>query len=731
MGVHIDLNSISKRYAVMVLAAFFCLLISQSNFAEPLIPTIKVVHVGKHQELSIPIDSRFQSLGRQHLNFKPDLSSSYWIKPTLTNGREFKPGDLFTINPTSLDMIDMYIPEIAGTTPVISSGRFDINTQAKFSRRSRVFEIPDNYKTGQTILFYVSARNSGSILIKYWEHDEYLINDRKYNSIYSAVYASLFILILINFIFYLAIGDDSYLRYVFYLACFLLFILMTTGKIYDFSGGRYIAGSYNASTALFALTCFSFILFAQGFLKLKEFTPKFYRFTQMISALLIVLLIVALFITPVPYISFSILNFVTLFCMPLCILAAIYIWTKGHRPAKYFFLAFIPLFLFITLRIFAIIEVLPEWRFAVSGFQIAIVFQALILSLGLADRIISLRQQRDDAQDHSDSVSSLIKKDKDFSKFLSTLGSDVRSNPTAEHDEIIIYKFFERLESLFNINKGAIIFQIESELKVLSNSTVSQTGFDGYVHDHVLEISRICHAGTIDELTIYKHPFFSRFSKMLILPVNMRGHEWSCMVLNIEVTRQFTSLEMDTLQKYSTELIRTLVNAEKIKDISKRAETDHLTQVLNRGAILDVLNAETDTALISALPLSIAFLDIDHFKLINDTYGHEAGDTCLSYLALQCRRYLPKGAYVGRMGGDEFLFVFPNFLPHKVKESLEITVASIETLIIDDQECSFTLSIGIAQYKPSEMNVKSLLREADETLYIAKENGRNQITIAA
>ena len=731
MGVYqVSINSFIRQTGIL-LALLLCLIGTQNLSAEPLTPTIKAVHVGKYQELAIPAAIRFQSLDTRHLNFKSDLSSSYWLKPTLTNGREFKKGDLFTLNPTSLDTIDMYIPELAGDTPIIKSGRFDINTSPKFSHRSRVFEIPKNYTPGQDILFYVNARSSGRVLIEYWEHDEYLILDRKHSSIYSAVYASLFVLIIINFIFYLAIRDKNYLSYVFYLSMFLLFILMTTGKIYEFSSAQYIAASYKSATALYALTCFSLLFFAQGFLKFKHFTPIFYRFSQMLLAIFGGLFILALAVTPVPYVSFAILNISILIGMPLCLIAAMYIWSNGHREAKYFVLAFTPLFIFIGLRILTIIEIVPEWDFAVSGFQIAIVLQALILSLGLTERILYLRQQRDDAQIHSDSVSSLIKTDKDFSNFLSGVGADVRADPTADHDAIIIGKFFKRLETLFKINKGAIIFQVESELKVLSNTAVSQAGFDGYVADHVLEISRICHANSIDELTIYKHPFFSRFSKMLILPVHMRGHEWSCMIVNIELTRQYTSLELDTLQKYSTELIRTVVNAEKIKDISIRAETDHLTQVLNRGATLDALKKEISNAYISALPLSIAFVDIDHFKEINDSYGHEAGDTCLSYLALQCRRYLPKGCYLGRMGGDEFLYIFPNYFPDQVKQSLDATVASIDTLIIDDQECTFTLSIGIAQFKRNEMDLKGLLREADETLYIAKENGRNQITIAA
>ena len=731
MGVYQALNFTYKRYTFMLLAFLFCLLISHSNFAEPLIPTIKAVHVGKYQEISIPKDNRFQSLDTLHLNFKSDLSDGYWLKPTLTNGREFSKGDLFAINPKSLDVIDMYIPEIAETTPVVSSGRFDINTAPKFSHRSRVFEIPDSYETGQEILFFISARSSGLFVIEYWEHDEYLIMDRKHSSIYSAVYASLFVLILINFIFFLAIRDNSYLSYVFYLSIFLLYILMTSGKIYEFSSARYLAASYKSSTALYALACFSFVLFAQGFLKLKKFTPIFYRFSQMLLCSYAGVFILALTLRSVPYFSLSIINISILICMPLFLIAAIYTWIKEHREAKYFVIAFIPLFVFIALRILAVSDLIPQWGFAVSGFQIAIVFQALILSLGLVDRILSFKQQRDDAQKHSDDVTTLFKSDKDFSHFLSTLGADVRANPTANHEDIIIGKFFTRLESLFNINNGSIIFQIESELKILSNTAVTQTGFESYVHDHIQEISRICHANTINELTIYKHPFFSRFSKMLILPVHMRGHEWSCMIVNIELTRKFTSLELETLHKYSTELIRALVNAEKIKDISLRAETDHLTQVLNRGAILDILKNEMNNVLISGMPLSVAFVDIDHFKAINDTFGHEAGDTCLSYLALQCRRFLPKDAYVGRMGGDEFLFVFPDFTPDQVKVSLNTTVASLDTLIIEDQECSFTLSIGISQFKPKEMDIKALLRKADETLYLAKENGRNQITIAA
>lgn len=721
-----------KRY-FQILVILFCIYLAQHGYSDPLLPTLKIVHVENVQSdlRKIPDKSRFKDLDQKILTFNSDLSDGYWVKPILPNAVEFETGYLFAVSPVTIYQTEVYIPSLSTAEPVYTRNRFDINSSPKFSHRAQVFELPDDFVSGSDVYFYLESRSDQELKIEYWEHDEYLIQDRKNSSLYSAIFASLFVLVLVNFIFFIAIRDLNYLAYVFYLVSVLFFIMLTTGKIYEFGFGKILAGNYNGTLALYSLTCLSFTIFVQNFLKLKLYTPLFHKFTQFAVLFFTGMLLTALFVWPVPYVSFNIVNYFALLALLPLTFCVIKIWLKGHRQAKYFLLAFMPLIATISVRLLAVLDYIPNWNWALEGFQIAVVFQAIILSVGLADQMLELRKQRDEAQLLSSKTKSILQTEKDFSKFLSRITDSVRAKPSQNHDELIINSFFDRLKQMYNIERGAIIYQIDTDLKVMSNNEINQSAFYDYVHDHITDVSRVCHNIELKELTVYNHPLFSRFTKMLVIPVHMRGHEWSGMLINLEVSRKLSSDQYDSLQRFATELVRAIVNAHNLNHFSIKAETDSLTQVLNRGAILDVLSSEIEHFKVSQLPLCIAFMDIDHFKKINDNLGHEAGDMCLAYLALQIRRYLPEGSFVGRMGGDEFLFIFPNHEQNQTRDILSGVSNSLETLIIEDVECSFTLSIGIARYNDSRQDIKTFLRNADDALYKAKQNGRAQIAIAA
>ena len=722
-------------YHQLIIALIICCSLFYSNayFAAAVNPNLKIFHVEHNENLAreIPDTDRFKILDHDLLSFSADLTDAYWIKPALLNGQLIEPGHLFSLRPINLHTVEMYIPSLQGSIPIKKVSRFDVDTTPKFSHRATIFEIPDNFISGEEVYFYLHSRSDNEVNFQYWEHDEYLIVDRKYSGIYSAMFASLFVLVLINFIFYTAIRDTNYLAYVCYLSAFLLFLMMTTGKLYEFASGEWLAGSYNTTFLIYGLACLTLTIFIQRFLNIKKYTPVFYKITVLYLVTYVVLMIMALIISPIPYISFSIANYMALFALPFIIYAAIKAWMAGHKQAKFFLVAFAPLIVMILLRVLSILNFIPTLNFALTGFQLAVVFQAIVLTIGLADQMLELRRERDEAQKLSSAAASTLQIQHEFTDFLAKVSEDIRAEPSGNHDKYIVSSFFERLKSIYSIEKGSVIYQVDSDLIILSDNTVNQAGYEDYIHDHITEVSRVCRGNELVELPTFNHPFFSRFTKMLVIPVHMRGHEWSGMLLNIELTRKLDLEQYEALHHYGTELVRTLVNAHKLKHYSIKAETDDLTQVMNRGAILDQLDKEIKSFNISQLPLSVAFVDIDHFKEINDTLGHEAGDTCLAYLALQIRRYLPDTAHVGRMGGDEFLFIFPNHLPEQVKGILTALSSSLETLIIEDSECSFTLSIGIAQFDNTSMDSKALLRKADETLYLSKENGRARITIAA
>lgn len=714
-----------------LLAVLWSLLCAHSLTAAPLSPGIKAMHVEftPVSERVLPNNDRFRELDNATLFFEPDLSDAYWIRMSLPNNRKFEPGYILSIRPASIHNVDMYIPALQGNEPIKSINRFKIDTTPKFSNRTKVFEIPDNYKVGQDILFYVHSRNDEQLKIDYWTHDQYLVIDRKQSIILSAMLASLFILVIVNLIFYAAIRDRDLLSYVVYLGAILLFTMMASGKLYEFESGRLLAGSYNSTLLLFTLTCITLTIFIQRFLKLKTYTPVFYIVTNICLLVYVGVALFSLVFWPAPPAAFNVVNYAILMTFPLGLYAALKAWYLGHKQAAYFLLAFTPLIFTVVIRLMVILDFIPDLEIANYGFYVAVVFQGIVLTIGLSDQMLRLRNERDVAQRESDFAAQSLQEQQDFSNFLARVSAEVRANPGSNHDEMIVQVFFDRIQRLFQVKQGAVVFQVDADIKVYANHKRNQSAFEEYVNDHIEDVSKICHGTEINELTLFSHPFFPVQTKMLILPVHMRGHEWSGMLLNIEVTSKITSDEFESLHRYATELVRTLVNAHKLKQYSIKAETDDLTQVMNRGAILNQLNNEIDNAMVSHLPLSIAFVDIDHFKEINDSLGHEAGDTCLSYLSYQMKRYMPKDCHVGRLGGDEFLFVCPNYTPQQVRSIMISLSGSLDTLIIEDDECQFTLSIGIAQYEYPTLDFKSLLRRADSALYQSKNNGRDCITI--
>jgi diguanylate cyclase (GGDEF)-like protein/PAS domain S-box-containing protein len=160
-----------------------------------------------------------------------------------------------------------------------------------------------------------------------------------------------------------------------------------------------------------------------------------------------------------------------------------------------------------------------------------------------------------------------------------------------------------------------------------------------------------------------------------------------------------------------------------------RATRDPLTGLYSRGHFTELATIEIDRARRFAEPLSVAILDIDHFKKVNDTYGHEAGDKTIICLANTCARFIRKIDILGRIGGEEFALVLPraNKEPAvEILQRLRIKLAEQRVPVLD-KDINFTVSIGIATLRPTTRDLAELLRNADASLYKAKREGRNRV----
>ncbi|HLJ30483.1 MAG TPA: diguanylate cyclase [Candidatus Angelobacter sp.] len=157
-----------------------------------------------------------------------------------------------------------------------------------------------------------------------------------------------------------------------------------------------------------------------------------------------------------------------------------------------------------------------------------------------------------------------------------------------------------------------------------------------------------------------------------------------------------------------------------------RASHDALTGLYNRGTIMSLLEREAARCEREGVALGAILADVDHFKAINDTYGHNTGDEVLHEIAARMRSSLRSYDFLGRYGGEEFLIIAPGC---EAKDTLEIaerlrqSVAN-HPLRIVDVNIKVTVSLGASIASPQE-NVSALLKRADLALYSAKEDGRN------
>lgn len=157
------------------------------------------------------------------------------------------------------------------------------------------------------------------------------------------------------------------------------------------------------------------------------------------------------------------------------------------------------------------------------------------------------------------------------------------------------------------------------------------------------------------------------------------------------------------------------------------AETDQLTGIANRRRALAVLDRAVSVSDAGGGPVSIAIFDIDHFKQVNDRYGHAAGDMVLQRVAHIAAAELRKTDLIGRFGGEEFVLLLPDATTATALQVAERVRGAIE---VGALRPSVTISVGVAERLPGE-TVEALLRRADQALYVAKREGRNTLRLAA
>ncbi len=326
-------------------------------------------------------------------------------------------------------------------------------------------------------------------------------------------------------------------------------------------------------------------------------------------------------------------------------------------------------------------------------------------------------------------------------KNLKTLWSIINAiNASAEWTDII-ESAGSRLSQLFDILAFSILLSKDLTLYVYCAESSSRPFVDEVVKNTIKTFcfvtgKRVNPEQVNKRLAMrrfesrWKGPSDGRLKSHISLPLINEGKVLGCASLNSDHSNAFDAQALQFFSLITYQMTSSMKHSQVISSMKDMAIYDTLTHLYNRRHLDHVLEEEYKNACLSKQPLSIIMVDIDHFKTINDRYGHDEGDRALIHIASLLKASLRKHDVVARFGGEEFLVILPRaimkdavLVAERIRRSVEAT-----PLCMGEEMVRLTVSLGIASIPAIWPESKEELTKcADTALYEAKGKGRNRV----
>lgn len=283
----------------------------------------------------------------------------------------------------------------------------------------------------------------------------------------------------------------------------------------------------------------------------------------------------------------------------------------------------------------------------------------------------------------------------------------------------------DRVDALMNVHHAAILI-IDPETGIILDA--NDAAVRRYAHGRAELLTR--HIGEINTLT---RPEIAQRMRQAVAA--RRNHFEFSHRLRDGSVQEVDVYSGPIFYNGSVALISFIHDATRRKSLERKlkamASTDSLTGCCNRRRFLTILRHEFRQSRRNRAPLTFAMMDLDHFKSVNDTFGHPAGDLVLKTLAKSCAKMIRDSDCFGRLGGEEFGVILPaTTIAAAVPVLSRVREAAQDLrLVLPHGTAQATLSIGISCAADDDVDDSAMLRRADAALYAAKANGRNRLEV--
>lgn len=370
----------------------------------------------------------------------------------------------------------------------------------------------------------------------------------------------------------------------------------------------------------------------------------------------------------------------------------------------------------------------PDIAWTRYGYQLALSALLAVLALGLVARIGQYREQRDMEHDARLTSERRMQREAGHAAFTRALQARLRELPPEDVQWTAFRLLLEHLRPHVPARCAAVVAYAYHGRDVAVTEPIDSRGLvAGLEGARLLVLRRQAVAGRVLQTTVEVDG--QRFVEAVV-PAAVAAPGWATLLLQRPDGAEFDDEELATATEFLRLAVLHVDEAIANQDLRRTAEVDALTGTVNRRSI-DLWLARHFSPRNQERGLSVLFVDIDHFKRVNDVHGHACGDHCLRAVAQALRATLRAQDVLGRYGGEEFIALLPRTDVAAARGLAERLRIAVEDRTIDWQGSALrvSVSIGVATRAPHE-DAAPLLERADRALYVAKRQGRNRTAVS-
>jgi len=629
------------------------------------------------------------------------------------------------------DSITLYVRDGAGWR-ALESGVGREPADAPFNVCCFVFELPPLH-AGEALYLRVGDKSPSAIALWLESPRALFERDRSETVLVTAVLSIMLAMLLVNTLFWVVLRGSAWLHY----SLFLLFNILWLARS-DYLLTRLPLLRELDSTALFpwtllgAFAAFFATSFLQRFIELAQHRPRLSRVLDVGRWLLVAIAVVAWFenerTAPLLRDAFN----VTIAALAAVSLLAAVLSLRHARRAAIFVLAGWGVLLALTAnRALAALGITSLDFNSLYGYQVGAALQSIILTIGLADQAFEFRRQRDRAQTGRDHALSRLMREQ-VRRSLGDSLADLAAHNGSDLEFTAFKRVLAALAKVMPLEGAAVLVEGLVEKRVLVVDPAA-------VHDRFSDLIRRKGA-TLRTAVQTKRQLVLQTeatggddaANVAVQPLELPGEAWGVMLLTRPRTQEFSPEEFEIARDFAAVAVKEIEAVRAQLALKQQASFDALTGALNRGNVENLLESAFSEAVLARQPFSVLFIDLDHFKRINDENGHPAGDECLIRVTQRILHVLKPGQAIGRYGGEEFIVVLPHIDAINAKDVAERICETIRARPITSERLTIplTVSIGGASRQPGELTSKLLLDRADQALYTAKRAGRDRVVWA-